>query len=97
MNDYHNNFATLVKNVNARIAAGHDVINLGQGNPDQPTPANIVAAAQQAVADPKNHKYSLFRGQPDFKQAAADFYQREYGVTLDPETEIAVVAGSKAA
>ncbi|MHA3067363.1 aminotransferase class I/II-fold pyridoxal phosphate-dependent enzyme [Lacticaseibacillus saniviri] len=88
-------FATLVKNVNARIAAGHDVINLGQGNPDQPTPANIVAAAQQAVADPKNHKYSLFRGQPDFKQAAADFYQREYGVTLDPETEIAVVAGSK--
>jgi len=88
-------FASLVKHVNARIAAGHDVINLGQGNPDQPTPDNIVRAAQQAVAKPGNHKYSLFRGLPSFKQAAAEFYEREYGVQLDPEKEIAVLGGSK--
>ena len=81
-------FASLVKHVNERIAAGHDVINLGQGNPDQPTPENIVHATQQAVARPGNHKYSLFRGLPTFKQAAAEFYAREYGVTLDPEKEI---------
>ena len=88
-------FASLVKHVNERIAAGHDVINLGQGNPDQPTPENIVHATQQAVARPGNHKYSLFRGLPTFKQAAAEFYAREYGVTLDPEKEIAVLGGSK--
>lgn len=88
-------FTSLVKHVNARIAAGHDVINLGQGNPDQPTPANIVQVAQQAVAKPGNHKYSLFRGLPSFKQAAAEFYEREYGVQLDPEKEIAVLGGSK--
>ncbi|EGF47602.1 transaminase, partial [Lacticaseibacillus rhamnosus MTCC 5462] len=71
------------------------MINLGQGNPDQPTPENIVHATQQAVARPGNHKYSLFRGLPTFKQAAAEFYAREYGVTLDPEKEIAVLGGSK--
>ncbi|NVY96559.1 pyridoxal phosphate-dependent aminotransferase [Lactobacillus sp. DCY120] len=88
-------FATLVNNVNAQIAAGVDVINLGQGNPDQPTPAFIVQAMQKATAKAENHKYSLFRGMPSFKEAAADFYQHEYGVQLDPETEIAVLGGSK--
>jgi aminotransferase len=88
-------FANLVKKVNAKIATGADVINLGQGNPDQPTPDFVVKAMQQATADPADHKYSLFRGLPRFKQAAADFYEREYGVKLDPETEIAVLGGSK--
>lgn len=88
-------FATLVQKVNAKIAAGVDVINLGQGNPDQPTPDFIVQALNQAAKDPKNHKYSPFRGLPEFKQAAAEFYQREYGVELDPETEVAVLGGSK--
>lgn len=88
-------FASLVKKVNQKIAAGYDVINLGQGNPDRPTPDFIVKATQQALADPANHKYSQFRGNQPYKQAAADFYAREYGVTLDPETEIAVLGGSK--
>ncbi|UQS82104.1 pyridoxal phosphate-dependent aminotransferase [Bombilactobacillus folatiphilus] len=88
-------FATLVQKVNAKIAAGVDVINLGQGNPDQPTPAFIVEALAQAAKQPQNHKYSPFRGLFEFKQAAAAFYQREYGVQLDPETEIAVLGGSK--
>ncbi|AQW20485.1 aspartate aminotransferase [Lentilactobacillus curieae] len=90
-------FASLVKKVGAKVASGADVINLGQGNPDQPTPANIVKAMQEATADPANHKYSPFRGEPELKQAAADFYQREYGVQLDPEKEVAIIGGSKTA
>ncbi|GAX05301.1 aspartate aminotransferase [Secundilactobacillus pentosiphilus] len=88
-------FASLVAKVNAKAASGADVINLGQGNPDQPTPDFIVKAMQQATADPTDHKYSQFRGMPRLKQAAADFYKREYGVTLDPEKEVAILGGSK--
>ncbi len=81
--------------MNAKVATGADVINLGQGNPDQPTPDFVVKAMQDATAEPENHKYSQFRGDPELKQAAANFYQREYGVTLDPEKEIAILGGSK--
>ncbi|MCF1584438.1 pyridoxal phosphate-dependent aminotransferase [Tetragenococcus koreensis] len=88
-------FASLVKKVNQKKAEGYDVINLGQGNPDQPTPEFIIKATQKALEIPENHKYSLFRGNPPYKQAAADFYRREYGVELDPEKEIAVLGGSK--
>ncbi|MEC1501841.1 pyridoxal phosphate-dependent aminotransferase [Bacillus sonorensis] len=89
-------FASLVKKVNEKIAAGHDVINLGQGNPDQPTPGHIVDAMTEAVRNPENHKYSSFRGSRSLKQAAAEFYKREYGVLLDPDKEIAVLFGGKA-
>lgn len=89
-------FASLVQKVNAVIAEGHDVINLGQGNPDQPTPAHIVNAMQQAVAKPAYHKYSPFRGYSFLKEAVATFYKREYGVTVDPEKEVAILFGGKA-
>ncbi len=89
-------FASLVQKVNAVIAEGHDVINLGQGNPDQPTPAHIVNAMQQAVAKPAYHKYSPFRGYSFLKEAVATFYKREYGVTIDPEKEVAILFGGKA-
>jgi len=88
-------FASLVQKVNAKVASGADVINLGQGNPDQPTPEFIVEALAQAAKDPATHKYAQFRGQPAFKKACADFYEREYGVQLNPETEIAVLGGTK--
>ncbi len=88
-------FANLVRQVNQKVAEGKDVINLGQGNPDQPTPPGIIQTLQQAAEKPANHKYSQFRGNHFFKQAAADFYLEHYGVTLDPETEIAVMGGSK--
>lgn len=88
-------FASLVAKVNQKIAAGYDVINLGQGNPDQPTPRFIVEAAKKALDDPENHKYSQFRGNAPFKKAAATFYKKHYNVELDPETEIAVLGGSK--
>ncbi|PSL34395.1 aminotransferase [Planomicrobium soli] len=88
-------FASLASKTNNAIAEGRDIINLGQGNPDQPTPAHIVKAMQEAVADPKNHKYSPFRGIPELRKAAADFYEREYGVHIDPNTEVAILGGTK--
>jgi aminotransferase len=89
-------FAALVKKVGEYIAEGHDVINLGQGNPDQATPTHIVAKLQEAAANPLNHKYSPFQGHRYLKQAAADFYLREYGVTINPDKEVAILFGGKA-
>lgn len=89
-------FANLVGNVNQAIEEGRDVINLGQGNPDQATPNHIVRALQEAASDPINHKYSPFRGLKEFKEAVCDFYQNEYGVQLDSETEVAILFGAKA-
>ena len=88
-------FATLVKKVGKAIAEGRDVINLGQGNPDQPTPPHIIKALQVAAEDPNTHKYSPFRGIFELKQAAADFYKKQYNVDLDPETEVAILFGTK--
>ncbi|EUJ47796.1 pyridoxal phosphate-dependent aminotransferase [Listeria fleischmannii] len=88
-------FSKLVQNVNRKVAEGHDVINLGQGNPDQPTPQNIVDALKNAADNAQNHKYSLFRGKVELKEAAAHFYKKEYGVDLDPEKEIAILFGTK--
>lgn len=89
-------FASLVQKVGRYTEQGADVINLGQGNPDQPTPGHIVKKLKEAAENPLNHKYSPFRGMRSFKEAAAEFYQREYGVHLDPEEEIAILFGGKA-
>ncbi|MFO7316964.1 MAG: pyridoxal phosphate-dependent aminotransferase [Bacilli bacterium] len=88
-------FASLVQKVNTAIAEGRDVINLGQGNPDRPTPPHIVKALQEAAADPATHKYSLFRGMPELKQAVSDFYKREYNADIDPNEEVAILGGAK--
>lgn len=88
-------FAVLIQKVNAALAEGRDVINLGQGNPDQPTPQPIIKALQEAAQDPQNHKYSPFRGVQELRQAAADFYKREYNVEIDPDTEVAILGGTK--
>lgn len=88
-------FSALAAQTAKAMAEGRDVINLGQGNPDQPTAPHIVKAMQEAVADPKNHKYSPFRGITEMRQAAADFYKREYGVEIDPDLEVAILAGTK--
>ncbi|MFV2045957.1 pyridoxal phosphate-dependent aminotransferase [Metabacillus litoralis] len=89
-------FASLVAKVNTIVEQGHDVINLGQGNPDQPTPEHIVQAMEKAVRNPQNHKYSPFRGQMFLKEAVATFYRREYGVEVDPASEVAILFGGKA-
>ena len=88
-------FAALASKVAQAVAEGRDIINLGQGNPDQPTPPHIIEALQQAATDPQTHKYSPFRGVQELRQAAADFYKREYGVDIDPDTEIAILGGTK--
>jgi aminotransferase len=89
-------FASLVEKVGRAIAQGYDVINLGQGNPDQPTPDHIVEALQKASANPRYHKYSPFRGYQFLKEAVAAFYEREYNVKLNPEKEVAILFGGKA-
>ncbi|QTM98049.1 aminotransferase class I/II-fold pyridoxal phosphate-dependent enzyme [Sediminibacillus dalangtanensis] len=88
-------FANLVAKVKGLVEEGHDVINLGQGNPDLPTPDAIVKELQAAAENPAYHKYSPFRGFSFLKQAAADFYKREYHVDLDPDSEVAVLFGAK--
>ncbi|MDQ0217936.1 pyridoxal phosphate-dependent aminotransferase [Peribacillus cavernae] len=89
-------FASLVSKVAAIAAQGHDVINLGQGNPDLPTPDHIVKKLQTAAENPINHRYSPFRGISDLKEAACEYYKREFGVELDPNKEVAILFGGKA-
>lgn len=88
-------FARLVKKTQDLKEKGHDVIILGQGNPDLPTPDHIVKALQKAAEDPVNHKYSPFQGFDYLKEAVAAFYKREYDVTVDPGREVAVLFGAK--
>ncbi|WP_100403489.1 pyridoxal phosphate-dependent aminotransferase [Bacillus sp. FJAT-42315] len=89
-------FAKLGKKVSDAINEGRDVINLGQGSPDQPPANHVINALQKAAENPVNHKYSPFKGFPYVKEACAEFYKREYGVEVDPDTEIAILFGGKA-
>lgn len=73
-------FADLVRKANAQTAKGHDVINLGQGNPDRPTPPHIVKALQEAAPNPAYHRYPPFSGYPFLKEAVAHRYMEDYGV-----------------
>ena len=88
-------FAELERKVAAKREAGVDVISLGIGDPDTPTFPAIVAAGQQAVADPSTHTYPTNRGRMEFRRAVADFYARRFGVELDPETEVMPAIGAK--
>jgi len=88
-------FAELERKVAAKRAQGVDVISLGIGDPDRPTPALIVDAMQEAVTEPETHRYPSNRGRPDFRQAVSDFYNRRFGVELDPDTEVMPAIGAK--
>ena len=88
-------FAQLEAKIAAKRAAGVDVISLGIGDPDTPTYAPILAAAQRAVADPSTHTYPTNRGRAEFLGAVAAFYDRRFGVPLDPETEVMAAIGAK--
>jgi len=88
-------FAELERKVSAKRAAGIDVISLGIGDPDTPTFEPIIAAAQRAVADPSTHTYPTNRGRKEFREAVARFYERRFGVTLDPDTEVMPAIGAK--
>ncbi len=85
--------------VNAAKAAarsvGEDIIDLGMGNPDSPTPAHIVAKLIETVQDPRSHRYSMSKGIPGLRRALATYYDRRFGVKLDAEREVIATLGSK--
>jgi alanine-synthesizing transaminase len=76
-------------------AVGEDIIDLGMGNPDSPTPPHIVAKLVEAVQDPRTHRYSTSKGIPGLRRALANYYSRRFDVALDPETEVIATLGSK--
>jgi len=77
------------------MAKGVDVINLGVGDPDLPTPGHIVEALDKAARNPANHQYPSYSGMNDFKVSVAGWYRRRFGVELNPETEVLTLIGSK--
>jgi LL-diaminopimelate aminotransferase len=88
-------FAELERKIAAKRAAGIDVISLGIGDPDTPTFPPIVEAAQRAVADPSTHQYPSNRGRQEFREALTAFYDRRFGVKLDPDSEVMPAIGAK--
>jgi LL-diaminopimelate aminotransferase len=88
-------FAEIDKKIQAKRAAGVDVISFGVGDPDTPTPPHIVKAIQEAAADPSTHQYPSYYGMPEFRRAVAAWYRRRFSVDVDPDTEIQPLIGSK--
>ena len=79
----------------AARARGADIIDLGMGNPDLPTPQHIVDKLVETIAKPRTHRYSASKGIPGLRRAQAAYYERRFGVKLDPETQIVATMGSK--
>jgi LL-diaminopimelate aminotransferase len=88
-------FAELERKIDERRRAGIEVISLGIGDPDVPTPARVVAEAQRQVARPETHRYPSNRGLAEFRRAVATFYERRFAVRLDPDTEVLPLLGGK--
>jgi LL-diaminopimelate aminotransferase len=88
-------FQELEQQIADKRAAGIDVISLGIGDPDQPTYPHVVEAMQGAVANPAYHQYPSNRGREEFRQAFAEFYDRRFGVTIDPASEVIPAIGAK--
>ena len=88
-------FAEIDRKKNALKARGVDIISLGIGDPDLPTPPHIVARLREAAGEPANHRYPDYEGLLTFRKAAADWYRTRFGVVLDPEREVVSLIGSK--
>ena len=88
-------FSKKLREVRAMIASGKPVINMGIGSPDLPPPQEVVDALHNSMLHPTAHKYQSYQGIPALREAIADFYQKQYGVTLNPENEILPLLGSK--
>lgn len=88
-------FAAIEQQIAERRAAGVDVISLGIGDPDLPTPDHIVEALAEGARDPATHQYPSNQGEPRFREAVADFYATRFGVTLDPSEQIVPLLGAK--
>lgn len=88
-------FVEIEDNIKKALAKGVDVINLGIGDPDTPTPDFVVKKIAQAVNNPQYHQYPEYDGSIEFREAVSRFYKRRFGVDVDPETEIVALIGSK--
>ena len=88
-------FAAIDKMKQAAIAKGVDIINLGIGDPDLPTPTPIIESLALAAKNPKHHQYPSYEGMLSFRTAVADWYKRRFNVTLNPADEVLTLIGSK--
>jgi LL-diaminopimelate aminotransferase len=88
-------FQELEQQIADKRAAGIDVISLGIGDPDQPTYSHVVEAMQEAVANPAYHQYPSNRGRDAFRTAFAEFYDKRFGVEIDPKSEVIPAIGAK--
>ncbi len=88
-------FSQKLREVAAMVKAGHPVINMGIGSPDLAPPTAVEDALTKSLAHPKAHMYQSYQGLPELREAMAAFYQKNYGVDLDPQTEILPLMGSK--
>ena len=88
-------FAAIDKMKQEAIARGVDIINLGIGDPDLPTPLPIIESLAKAAKDPKHHQYPSYEGMLSFRKAVAGWYKRRFNVTLDPANEVLTLIGSK--
>jgi LL-diaminopimelate aminotransferase len=88
-------FQELEQQIADKRAAGIDVISLGIGDPDEPTYPHVVKAMQEAVAEPSYHQYPSNRGRDEFRAAFSEFYDRRFGVEIDPKTEVIPAIGAK--
>ena len=88
-------FAEVTSLMAAARKAGEDIIDLGMGNPDLPTPPHVVEKICEAARNPRNHRYSSSRGLPNLRAAVTEWYKRRHDVDLDPETEALAVIGAK--
>ena len=88
-------FAAIDKMKQEALARGVDIINLGIGDPDLPTPTPIIESLAQAAKNPKHHQYPSYEGMLSFRKAVADWYRRRFNVTLDPANEVLTLIGSK--
>ncbi len=88
-------FAAIDKMKQAAIAKGVDIINLGIGDPDLPTPTPIIDSLANAAKDSRHHQYPSYEGMLSFRKAVADWYTRRFNVTLDPANEVLTLIGSK--
>lgn len=88
-------FIDIDRKKRAAIAAGKDVIDFGVGDPDRPTPKFIIDRMAEAVYDPANHRYPFDTGVPEYREVAAAFFHKRFGIHLDPQKEIIALIGSK--
>jgi len=88
-------FAKLDKMKAEAKKKGMDIINLGVGDPDMPTPPHIIEALKKASEKPENHQYPSYEGMPSFRRSVAAWYKKRFDVDLDPETEVLSLIGSK--